>query len=331
MTAVTTTPPLPAGWTIRPPTRADAPEILSMVHASDIAAVGEPDFSLDDVVEVMTAPHHDPARDSWVTLDPTGAIVGWAYLRNPTGAEREVLDNYAHPERGVAGQATLLWMALSRMAERAAEFGFPHLTARAPVIASEVRYVDLLRTAGFAFVKRSSRMRLALSGPVAPPAPPPGVTVRTVRPGDADDLATVHRLLTDAFADQPDAGLGDLDTYRARVAALPGVSWDEWFVAEVDGEPAAALESGPPDVDEGWIYLVGVARRFSGRGLGQLLLRHAFAVYAAKGRTSAGLGVDMTNPTRAYRVYERVGLRPVYEVDIYERPVAAAVVGDRAR
>jgi ribosomal protein S18 acetylase RimI-like enzyme len=111
------------------------------------------------------------------------------------------------------------------------------------------------------------------------------------------------------------------------VAALPAVAWDEWFLAEVDGEPAAALESGPPDENEGWVHLLGVATRFRGRGLGQLLLRQAFAVYAAKGRASAGLGVDMTNPTRAYQLYERVGLRPVYEVDIYERTVASSAGG----
>ena len=56
---------------------------------------------------------------------------------------------------------------------------------------------------------------------------------------------------------------------------------------------------------------LAVAKEFRGRGLGRLLLQTAFATYAAKGCTAVGLGVDMTNPTGAYRLYESVGLQPV--------------------
>ena len=71
---------IPADCTIRRPTLDDVPEILAVVHASDIAAVGEPDFTADEVVEILDAPNHDPARDSWLALDPAGRLVGWAYL-----------------------------------------------------------------------------------------------------------------------------------------------------------------------------------------------------------------------------------------------------------
>ena len=46
---------LPAGWTTHRPTLDDVPEILRLVHASDIAAVGEPDFTADEVREALTA------------------------------------------------------------------------------------------------------------------------------------------------------------------------------------------------------------------------------------------------------------------------------------
>jgi mycothiol synthase len=51
------------------------------------------------------------------------------------------------------------------------------------------------------------------------------------------------------------------------------------------------------------------------------LLRRAFAVYAAKGRDTAGLGVDLANPTQAVRLYRAVGMRPLYEANIYQRTV----------
>ena len=78
------------------------------------------------------------------------------------------------------------------------------------------------------------------------------------------------------------------------------------------------------ELDEGWVKYLAVRRDSRGRGLGGLLLRAAFHTYAAKGRKAAGLGVDMTNPTGAYRLYESVGMYPVYEADIYERTIPAA-------
>ncbi|MBM0239914.1 GNAT family N-acetyltransferase [Micromonospora sp. ATA32] len=60
------------------------------------------------------------------------------------------------------------------------------------------------------------------------------------------------------------------------------------------------------------------------RGVGGALLAHAFARYAAKGRASAGLGVDLTNPTAPISLYRSVGLREVRIIDVYELTVPAA-------
>jgi ribosomal protein S18 acetylase RimI-like enzyme len=57
-----------------------------------------------------------------------------------------------------------------------------------------------------------------------------------------------------------------------------------------------------------------------GRGLGAALLLDAFARFAAAGLTEAQLGVASDNP-RALRLYERVGMYPRFQVDVYERPV----------
>ena len=53
-------------------------------------------------------------------------------------------------------------------------------------------------------------------------------------------------------------------------------------------------------------------------GIGGALLRTAFAAYATKGRTAAGLGVDLTNPTGAYQLYTGVGMAVVFAADVYE-------------
>ncbi|GAA0816925.1 GNAT family N-acetyltransferase [Spirilliplanes yamanashiensis] len=313
---------LPAGWSTRRPVAADAPAILAVVHASDIAAVGEPDFSLDDVAEGLSGPYVDASRDSWLALDPAGEIAAWGYLRNSSGGARDFVEVYARPGHGEPAQRPLLAMLLRRVAERAGELGHPVMTARGGAVPTETAWIAALTAAGFGFVKRYNRMRGLLAGVApTPPPPPPGVRIRAVGTDDAE-LRRFHAVLEEAFVDSRDHLPTTYEDWRA---GLPGINPAEWFVAEVDGEPAGILQSEDPDEQEseGWVKMLAVRRPYRRRGVGEALLRHAFAAYAAHGRTHAGLGVDLTNPTDPVRLYRAVGLEPVYAADMYERPVAA--------
>jgi mycothiol synthase len=316
--------PAPA-WTIRRPTMADVAAILAVVHASDIAAVGEPDFTTEELVETLTGPAFDIDRDSWVALDPAGVIQGWAYLENPSRSARDSFEVYVHPGAGLTAQAPLFELALARVPERARHNGHDRVRVRVGAIASETDYVALLIGAGFSFVKRYARMGCALAGTETAPVPPAGVTIRPVDAGDEAELRAFFDLMKLAFEELPDPVQGDYDDFRAGLAAADHVPWGEWFVAEVDGVLAGALQSSDQGAGngEGWVRKLAVAKEFRGRGLGALLLRTALAAYAARGLTSAGLGVDLTNPTGAYRIYQSVGLHPRYEVDIYERDLVA--------
>ncbi|GAB2926405.1 hypothetical protein GCM10027280_12150 [Micromonospora polyrhachis] len=317
----------PDGWTARRPTLDDIPAILAVVHASDIASVGQPDFSPEDVREALTAPNVDPADDSWLALDPDGAVVGWAYLENPARSRRDFVEVYVHPEKGVPAQVPLLARQLARVSERAAEFGYPEMTARSGAIPTEERWIAALRAAGFAFVKRYARMRRSLAGvSTVPPSPPQDVLIRPVRPTDDADLREFHRILDTAFRDTPDYVPISYEQWREQIANLPSVAWDEWLVATVRDEPVGILQSADQALDqnEGWVKNLAVLREHRHRGVGRALLGQAFAAYAAKGRDYAGLGVDLSNPTEAARLYRSVGMAPTYEADMFERTVVAA-------
>ncbi|WP_435203956.1 GNAT family N-acetyltransferase [Micromonospora sp. bgisy143] len=317
---------LPAGWTARRPTLDDVPAILAVVHAADTFAIGYPDFDAEDVEEALTAPHFDPARDSWLALDPDGTVVGWATVDNPTGVGREFVEVYVDPERGATLRAPLLARQLDRVAERAAERRLPALTVRCAVFAPEREWDRDLRAAGFTLVKRYVRMRCPLTDRPAEPATPTGVTVRPVRPDDDAELREFHRIHDIAFGDTPDHEPLSYDRWRARIGDV--TAWDEWFVAEVDGVLAGALQSSDQALDrqEGWVKSLSVLPAYRRRGVGAALLRRAFARYADKGRQFAGLGVDLTNPTAPLSLYRSVGLRETEWTDMYERVVPAAGV-----
>ena len=292
-------------FAIRASTLRDVPAILHVTRASDIAAAGEPEWTTEEIVETLTAPNNE----SWLALDGD-EVVAWGYVDNPERKNRENVEVYVLPGRAESAHAQLLDLAIGRVAERAGAAGYPEVTLRAGVVATEVAYVRALEAVGFAFAKRHARMRKALDG-----SEKAAKGIRAVRDGELPRFHEVLRAALPEIADYPD--------WRATIAALPSVSWDEWFVAEVDGAIVGVLQSSDQAVanGEGWVKNLAVLREHRRAGLGRALLRTAFARYAAKGRTWAGLGVDLANPTGAYRLYASVGMAPTFEADVYERTV----------
>lgn len=312
---------LPEGWSVRPGTADDVPEILAVLVAADIALIGEPDTATDDVSYVFT----EPDAESVVALDGTGAIQAWAYVSNPNRGRRSHVNVFAHPEIDARIWRPLLDWCTGTAACQAAAWGLPEVVARAAGVPQEKAYLATCREAGFGFVKRYARMRVGLPAPVTAP-PPPGVTIRTPDPSDEAGLRTLHAIQQSAFADTPDFNETTFERWHHRIHQQSEVPWDEWFLALVDGVPVGMLESaaGAVEQNEGWVHNLAVLRAYRGRGIARALLSAAFTAYTAKGRTAAGLGVDLTNPTGAYRLYESLGMYPVYETDIYERTLSGA-------
>lgn len=291
------------------------------------SGAGEPDFSAEDVREALTSPHTDLDRDCWLALDHCGAVVGWAYPENPSGGERDFIEVYVHPEHGLPAQRPLLEVMLARVAERAVLFGQDPITVRAGAIPSETHWIAALADAGFTFVNRYARMRRSLAG-VSPtaPVPPDGVTVRLLDPDDDTEMRRFHAVIEEAFVDTRDHIPISYDAWRDQLAKLPSLAFDEWFVAEVDGRWAGVLQSADQSLeqDEAWTKVLAVLRPYRRRGVGGALLRRAFATYAARGRTFAGPGVDLANPTQAARLYLAAGVSPADEADMSERLMPAA-------
>ena len=314
---------LPAGWTTRRPTVNDMTALLALVHASDIAAVGEPDFSPDDVREALTEANTDPERDCWVVLDADATIVGWGYPGNPTGGDRDFVEIFHWPERGRPAVRPLLELMLARVAERATEFGHHPYEVRAGAIPTETFWIEALTEAGFTFLKQHARMQISLAGvPVEIPEPPAGVTVRPVRHDDEDEMRRFHAVIEEAFLDSDHHSVG-YAAWRQQVDAEETPVFGEWFVAEADGRIVGVLQSSSSggEDNEGWVKRLATLRAYRKRGVGEALLRRAFAVYAGNGRTLAGLGVDLANPTKAAQLYYAVGMKPLYQANIYQKMI----------
>jgi mycothiol synthase len=102
----------------------------------------------------------------------------------------------------------------------------------------------------------------------------------------------------------------------------------EIFFAELDGESVGYIGAGidekynlEKNVQRGDIFTIGVLKRYRRRGIGARLMLHALETFRAKGMTKATLGVDDYNPTKAMRLYEKVGFKVKKKDIILEREV----------
>src|SRR5687768_1063940 len=149
---------------VRAPQAGDAPAVLDLIVARDIADLGKPDYTLEDVQADWAAPGIDLARDAWLAEDGDGPL-GYALLDDRGAALVTVPP--ASEGRGVG-------TALREAAEaRALERG--QALVRQYVAASNEAARTHLLNAGYWPAFNYFRMRMDLA---AAPDPPADVPVR---------------------------------------------------------------------------------------------------------------------------------------------------------
>jgi ribosomal protein S18 acetylase RimI-like enzyme len=290
---------------LRPPADADAEEVLEVILARDIADIGAPDFTLDDLRADWAQPGVALEHDARVA-NRNGAIRGYAVL---LGDDAIVV---VHPKAEGAGHGTVL----RRWAEaRAAERGTAVL--RQFAYGSNDGAREHLRAAGYEPAQHYFRLRADLAD--VPPAE--DVPLRTF--DVAGDETAVHALIDDAFAAIEGYESRSLEAWRAKSIAKDGHDPSLWLLLE-DGDGLAGAALGERWEDgTGYVAELAVASRARGRGHGRTLLLGLFAAFRAAGLTHAELSVHGRN-RGALRLYESVGMRPTWQAERWEKPLGPA-------
>ena len=285
---------------VRPPGREEVESVLQVNVARDVADLGVPDFTLDDVRADWATPGLELEHDVRVAPGAGGEICGYAIL---LGDDAVVV---VHP--GAEGEGT--GTVLRRWAEaRASERGTSVL--RQFAYGSNDGARRHLREAGYEAAQHYFRLRADLAE-VPPPAQVP------LRQFEPDDAVAVHRLIEEAFTGVEGNTPQTLEEWRAKGMEKAGHDPALWLVSEDEqGVVGAALgerwESGT-----GYVAELAVARRGRGRGLGRALLLGLFAAFRRAGLTHAQLSVHGRN-RGALALYESVGMRSTWEAERWEK------------
>ena len=291
---------------LRPPEPGDAPAVLAVTVARDIADVGVPDYTLEDLRDEWRASDFDLTRDAVVAEADGGEIVAYATVRRP-GALAVVAPG--HEGQGI-GTRLLAWAE-----NRERELGRSvHVQW---VLGANARAARLLGAAGYTRVRSYRRMTRSLVD--APPERAcPGYDLRPLPP-DAD-VAALHAVDQAAFSANADYRPEPLTAFAEEHLQAHDLDPALSIVAERAAETVGFLLTRRWVTEAvGFIDRLAVHPDHRRRGLGRALLETAFARCAAAGLHEAQLGVASDNP-RALRLYLEAGMTVRFSGDTYERP-----------
>jgi mycothiol synthase len=301
---------LPSGFRLRPPRDDDADEVAAFANEECVTFLGAPVLDADWLRSRWTAPGADRDLDFAVVESDGGKLCGFLSVEaEPPFTEVFAMGIVAPAFHG-RGLGAAIVAETERRARRFEALADPsaRVVIHAGALADEPRVSALLGSRGYREVRRFELRRVEFAG--APPPPPDveGITVRGFRSDEARQLYEAH---IEAFADHWGEGKETYEDFRHHTLEAPDYDGELWFVAW-DGDELAgyvgAQEKSREDASLGYIPLLGVRRPYRRRGLGEALLRTAFAALYARGLRGADLHVDTDSVTGATRLYERVGM-----------------------
>jgi ribosomal protein S18 acetylase RimI-like enzyme len=181
-------------------------------------------------------------------------------------------------------------------------------------------YTTTLQPAGAAFARACAYekawdywlMGIDLDNSLEPPQWPDDVAVRTFR---EDDAEAVKELLDLAYAEEADHVPMALEDWKTFMLGDPNFDPSFWFLVEAEGELAAAALNW----DDGYVKDLVVHPERRRRRIGESLMRHTFREFRRRGVERVTLKTDSVNPTEAWRLYERLGMRKERTYEVFEK------------
>jgi ribosomal protein S18 acetylase RimI-like enzyme len=295
----------------------DLAALVELFQAIDVAEIGRVETGEADIRQILAAPGLDLDRYSCL-FEHDGHLLGFAALHVAPYADQLRAHLGVSPVapasladgllRQIEGWAERQTATAGRDHQIVTLFQMPHALAAAA-----------LRRQDWSVVRRYSRLIIDMNGerPSLPDLPA-GTQVRIA--ASDDDRRRLHAVLEDAMAGHWNHHRRTFDEFWTDQQQRDGHDPSLWWIAEVDGVPAAVLIARAQP-DRGWIGWLGTEQRFRGRGLARHLLLTAFGALQERGHHLVGVDVDSANETNALGVYEAAGMRVLGQADQWKRDI----------
>lgn len=294
--------------------------MLGVLRLMDVAETGAAFTDEADVDRILDRPGLDLEGNTRVLSEAAG-LIGFAALEVLDGRRQLRATVGVRPEAADHATTLLLGWVEHRARELAAQRGWPTATAVIWQLPGGVAE-PVFRDRGWLTVRRYHHLTRDLD-PTRPPAMS-GDSAAAIGVVTDDHLAgQVHDVLEAALAGHWEHQPRPLRRFLADEHAAPGFDRSLWFLAYVDGHPAAAVIARHLG-DRAWIAHIGTVSAYRGRGLARAVLAAAIAEVTRRGSTRIDLDVDTGNDTGAVGLYETAGFRTEYQLDQWHHTTPAA-------
>jgi mycothiol synthase len=318
MTQLSVVPPALAGYEWRAAGREDAPAIQELYRMSSRVDGVELSITLEDLYRELGGP---AGRHSLLALTDEGRVAAYGVVTPPhaTGQARQAFlrgeVEPAHRGRGL-GSFVLAWLEAraAEALERVPGYGLPKvLRASSPIDLAD--RIDLLEEHGYRRIRYWDTLRRDLSRPFPEPKVPAELELVT---WSRDWERSTMRAWEESFAENWGHAPTTFDEWQPRHTDDPAFRGDLSFLM-IDGTQVAGFslsylspeENAATGMEQGWIGQIGVRKPWRRRGVGTALVCRVLRAFRDEALDYATLDVDVDNPARANRLYQRLGFERV--------------------
>lgn len=284
-------------FTIRPAKLDDLAGVTELFDEHSRRLHGVADGTAEEILQYWESPDVDFEKEVIVAEGSDGSIVGY-------GDVGEAADSIWLDVRALDAERQ---HALLETLEPIADEKKPGARLLGFVEEKDAGLRSIYEERGYQVIRHSYRMEVELGDLSADASPPQGVVIRTVREGEEESVYEVHeQSFEDAWMHEREP----FEQWQHWFVKDPSFDRSLWFGAEAEGEivGVAICNTRGNEPGLGWVRVLGVVRSHRRRGIGEALLRHAFAEFKRRGFERVGLGVDAESPTGAVALYERAGM-----------------------
>jgi ribosomal protein S18 acetylase RimI-like enzyme len=245
----------------------------------------------------------DPAIAAFIFTD-TSKEPSAFYSVNPDATRKRLFtDLYARPGSNLIMEALIESL-------RAAKELFPDYENWYGVNTKDSVMRSALESADMKVIRTYWHMKKLLTESDAVPNSRPEASIRLVA-GD-QDMQTWWKLHQDAFSKHFGFAPRSMELWIEQTKTSSTLDPEACFILDFEGEPAGFVQLANTNyhLGGGYVDVLGVAHKFQGRGLGQILLQHAINHSIQQGRDFIELNVDSGNESGALRLYEKLSFSP---------------------
>jgi len=267
-------------------------------------------MTIDELRKIQAAPNY--SSEGLLIAEWNGSVAGMvdAYVDPP----RE------EPKGFVQSLSVLPEFRRRGIGKELVKKALESLKARGMKVANAWTQIDrescigLYGSFGFHEIRAFSMMKASLASIPSAVGENKDVRVRSADLNSDEDVRLLNRLDNEAFREHFNFRPRSLEETRYMLLEMPWFKGQKWFYAEEAENPVGYVGTGidvglneEKNLKWGWILDIGVLKPQRRNGVGARLMLHGMRVLKDVGMRNAMLYVDDMNPTKAIKLYEKVG------------------------